>query len=270
MKTWFQFIVSRSFRRHLVALALVWVIVIGGAWFFLHQYSRSNEVTELPDLRGERLQDVTAALEAMGLEAVHLDSVYSQKGRPFEVVEQLPAPGSEIKPDRKVYLTTFRSMPPNETLGVEEGMDVRVARIRLENKGFVVVEVEEANIALVGRVVRVESKRGKVLRPEARLPRGTTVRLVIGRTTNERVPMPRLLGLSLDSVRSALIQGRLSLGLVEYSESCEDEDDSLDALVIEQHLPPTLDASVAAGTEIDIYLGLKGDQPRRGSAENSP
>lgn len=263
MKTWFQFLVSRSFRRHLVALAVVWLLVVGGTWVFLQQYSRSGEVLELPDLSGMTLSEAQDLLSEQGLEAVHLDSVFSAKGRPFEVIEQLPPAGSPIKPDRKVYLTTYRADPPNETLGVEEGMDVRVARIRLENKGFVVKEVEEPNVALVGRVVRVESARRHVLKPDARLPRGTSVRLVIGRTTNERVAMPDLVGLSLDSARVALIRGRLSLGLIEYSESCEDADDSAEAVVIEQHVAPNEQAILPAGTEIDLYMGRNGDAPRQ-------
>jgi beta-lactam-binding protein with PASTA domain len=270
MKTWLQFLVSRSFRRHLLTLVVIWAVVVASAWIFLKAYSRQGEVVELPDLRGVTLQEAQALLAESGLQAVHLDSVYSRDARPFEVVEQLPPPASPIKPDRNVYLTTYRSLPPNELLGVEEGMDARVARIRLENKGFEIEEVEEANIALVGRVVRVESARRKVLQPDARLPRGTTIRLVIGRTTNERVPMPNLVGLSLDSVRAELIRGRLSLGLVEYSESCEDADDSLEALVIDQHLPPTEDAVVPAGTEIDVYLGLSSDASRRAPAVDAP
>ena len=262
MNTWLQFFQSRSFRRHLLAIAVIWFVVVGSAWIYLNAYSRRGEVLELPDLRGMTLDEATAVLEAAGLQAIHLDSVYNRKGRPFEVVEQLPAAASAIKPDRQVYLTTYRSLPPNELLGVEEGMDARVARIRLENKGFEIEEVGEANIALVGRVVRVESARRRVLQPDARLPRGTKVRLVVGRTTNERVPMPNLVGLSLDSVRAQLIRGRLSLGLVEYSESCEDENDSMDARVIDQHLPPTEEAVVPAGTEIDVYLGLESDAPR--------
>jgi len=270
MKTWFQFLVSASFRRHLLLIAIVWFVVVGVAWIFLNAYSRRGEVIQLPDLRGMTLIEAKEILESRGLEMVHLDSVYSSKGRPFEIIEQLPSASSAIKPDRQVYLTTYRSLPPNETLGVEEGMDVRVARIRLENKGFQIEEVEEANVALVGRVVRVESKHNRALKPDARLPRGTSLRLVVGRTTNERVPMPNLIGLSLDSARSCLINARLSLGLVEYGERCEDAADSLNALVIEQHLPPSSEAVVLAGTEIDLYLGLRSDRSRKNGLDQNP
>lgn len=270
MKTWLHFFISRSFRRHLVALVVVWCVVVGSAWVFLNAFSRRGEVVELPDLKGMTLKEATEVLQGAGLEAIHLDSVYNRKGRAFEVVEQLPPAASPTKPGRKVYLTTYRSLPPNEVLAVEEGMDARVARIRLENKGFLIEEVGEANIALVGRVVRVESTRRNVLAPDARLPRGSTVRLVVGQTTNERVPMPDLVGLPLDSVRARLIRGRLSLGLVEYSESCEDGGDSADAVVLDQHLPPTEDAVVPAGTEIDVYLGLESDAPRRSTAVDTP
>ena len=45
-------------------------------------------------------------------------------------------PESEVKGTRNVYLTVYRSTPPNERLEIEEGMDAGVARILLDVKGF--------------------------------------------------------------------------------------------------------------------------------------
>jgi beta-lactam-binding protein with PASTA domain len=148
-------------------------------------------------------------------------------------------------------------------VGVREGQELGIARIILENKGFEVEEVLEPNVALVGRVIRIENDQGAVLDSEQRLPRGSLLRLVSGTTTNERVGVPNLLGLNLSEVRARLVKAKLSLGLVEYAESVEDEGDSLRAKVLEQHLKPTTQRSIAAGTEIDLYLGLRWDSGRQ-------
>ena len=50
---------------------------------------------------------------------------------------------------------------------------------------------------------------------------------------------------------------------VEYAASVEDDGDSLRAKVLEQHLEPSDMKTVAAGTEIDLYLGLRWDSGRQ-------
>ena len=47
-----------------------------------------------------------------------------------------PDSRNEVKGMRNVYLTVYRATPPNEEVGIEEGMDPGVARILLEMKGF--------------------------------------------------------------------------------------------------------------------------------------
>lgn len=218
---------------------------------------------EVPEIRGLLLQDAEQALMSQGLEIVHLDSVYSREGRAFEVIEQMPPSGSGIKSGRKIYVSTYRSTPPNERVGVREGQDLNLARIVLENKGFRVEEREEPNIALVGRVIRVENRKGFLLSEDSRIPRGSQVRLISGTTADELVGIPDLIGQSLDSARHQLTRARLSLGLVEYSSSCEDTSDSLKARVLHQHLAASNDRTVPAGTELDLYLGLSGDNANR-------
>lgn len=263
MKKWLLFLFSRAFIRSLVRLGGVWLLILGGLWFYLKFYSRPDAIQTLPNLKGMHLVEAQEMLMAIGLETIHLDSIYSRNGRPFEVIEQVPEPNSKIKSGRIVYVTTYRSTPPFEKVGVREGQEPGIARIILENKGFEVEEVLEPNVALVGRVIRIENDQGAVLDSEQRLPRGSLLRLVSGTTTNERVGVPNLLGLNLSEVRARLVKAKLSLGLVEYAESVEDEGDSLRAKVLEQHLKPTTQRSIAAGTEIDLYLGLRWDSGRQ-------
>jgi beta-lactam-binding protein with PASTA domain len=268
MKVWLKFVFSRTFLRTVYRLGWVWAIVLGGMWVFLHFYSRHGESMEVPEIRGLLLQEATGSLIALGLEVIHLDSVYSREGRAFEVIEQMPPPGSGIKSGRKIYVSTYRSTPPNERVGVSEGQDLSIARIILENKGFQVEERMEPNVSLVGRVIRVENRRGNMLSVDSRIPRGSRVRLISGTTTDELVSIPNLVGQPLDSARHQLTRAQLSLGLVEYSTSCEDASDSLNSRVLNQHLRASNVKKVPAGTELDLYLGLPGDPSKRGPRNN--
>lgn len=262
MKKWLQFIFSRHFIQSVWRLGLVWVMIVGAVWIWLRVYTDPGATQELPDVRGLTFSEAQEALQELGVSPIHLDSIYNRKGRPFEVIDQVPPPGSKIKSGRRVYLTTYRGTPPFEQIGIQEGQDPGIARIMLENRGFEVVELTEPNLTLVGRVVRVENAKGNLLRPTDRLPRGTVIHIISGTTTNEQVAVPNLMSLTLEEARQVLLEARLSLGLVEYSSSVESAADSLIARVIQQHLPPTSSPSVAAGTELDLYLGLRWEQRR--------
>lgn len=257
-----KFLFTRAFLRTALRIAAAWLLLLLGTWFYLHFYSRHGERLDMPDLRGMTYAQAAEACAGLGLEVVHLDSIYADNGKPFHVLEQVPPPGSGIKSGRNIYLTTYRSLPPAERVGVEEGQDLSVARIILENNGFKLTEIAEPNVSLVNRVIRLEDAKGRTLSADDRLKRGSKVTLFYGRTTSQKVAVPDLTGLSLDSARATLRRGLLGLGLVEYSLEIEDEGDSLDAVVIEQHPLPTESAVVPAGTELDLYLGEEGESPR--------
>lgn len=262
MKQWFRYMFSRAFVRTAFRLGVVWLVLLGGLWIYLKVYTQPGSTRVMPQLTGTTIQAAEDELDGLGLIPVHLDSIYSRTGRPFEVIDQVPPPNAKIKAGRKVYLTTYRSTPPYERLGIEEGQDPGIARILLENKGFEVEEVLEPNVALVGRVIRMEDAKGRPLSADSRRPKGTKVVLVSGTTTRELVGVPDLKGMTLVEARAALMESKLSVGLVEYAESVEDASDSSRAKVLEQHLLPTLEKTVPAGTELDLYLGLRWDRGR--------
>ena len=77
MKQWFLFLFSRSFFKSLVRLGAVWLFMIGGLWFYLKFYSRPGAIQDLPNLKGITLNEVQKKLDSLGLETIHLDSIYS-------------------------------------------------------------------------------------------------------------------------------------------------------------------------------------------------
>mgnify|MGYP001204812095 FL=1 len=262
MKQWFRYIFSRSFPRTVFRLGMAWILLLGALWIYLKVYTQPGSTRVVPALLGVTLQEASDTLSVLGLIPVHLDSIYSRNGRPFEVVDQVPVTDSKIKSGRKVYLTTYRSTPPYERLSIEEGQDPGVARIILENKGFDVDEAFEPNVALVGRVIRMEDKLGNTLEPDDRRPKGTEVILISGTTTRELVGVPNVRGLTLKEARASLLEAKLSIGLVEFAESVEEASDSARAKVLEQHLLPSRNKAVPAGTALDLYLGLRWDRGR--------
>lgn len=250
-----RFIFSRSFLKNLLIALLFLLVVPAIGYLLLNWYTAHGENTVVPDVRGLELEAAGQTLDETFLQYLVVDSVFFEGGTPGAVFEQNPPPFAEVKENRVVYLTVYRSTPPAEAIKVEEGMSERVAEIILQNKGFKFEKQYEDHVYLAGMVVKV-MHRGKVLQANDQLVRGEKVVLVIGKRSDERISVPDLRGLSLDSAQQVLNRIRLSVGTALYDRSVETEQDSLDARVYKQ-LPAADDEKpIPVGTPIDLFLGL--------------
>lgn len=247
-----NFLFSKAFILTIVSVGFAWLVLIGMSMVSLQVNSRPWSERTVPNLLNLSLDSAFSMLAELDLEAIHLDSVYNASGIPGSILEQTPKEGSLVKSGRPVYLTTYRITPPSESISINEGQDSRLAKIILERKGFVVDLVEEPNIVLEGKVVRVESK-GFTLSSEDRIPRGSSLVLVVGKSSQVKVRIPYLLGLSLSEATSKLTESFLSLGYVEYSDSVITFSDTANARVFRQ-FPSSSRGRVNAGTSIDVSL----------------
>lgn len=243
--------------RWLMKLVGVWVVVLTVSWFLLQSYSRRGDVISVPDVRGMEREAAMEALEDAGLEPMHLDSVYKDGADPHHVADQVPPPGSQIKGGRLVYLTTYRSQPPSESIGVKEGQDLAVARIILQNKGFRLTEVPEPHTTLTNKVIRIMDSRGRTVSSGSRYPRGASLTIVYGSADGGRVTVPSVLGLSWSAARDSLLQGRLAIGLVSLTaRATAAGGDTTNLRVVRFDVASGGGSEVPAGTEVDVELGL--------------
>jgi beta-lactam-binding protein with PASTA domain len=243
--------------RWTLKLVGVWVVVLTASWFLLQWYSRRGDVISVPDVRGMEREAAVEALEEAGLEPMQLDSVYKDGAEPHHVADQVPPPGSQIKGGRLVYLTTYRALPPSESIGVKEGQDLAVARIILQNKGFRITEVAEPHTTLLNKVIRITDARGRTVSSGSRYPRGASLTVVYGSADGGRVQVPALLGLSYSAARDSLLLNRLALGLVSLSaRATAAGGDTTNLRVTRFDVSSGTGSEVPAGTEVDLELGL--------------
>ena len=78
----------RTLSKHLFGIALTWVVVLVGTFLLLRWYSQPSAEREVPSLEGMAKMEAQDALEALELEAVWQDSIYSSTGEPGAVVAQ--------------------------------------------------------------------------------------------------------------------------------------------------------------------------------------
>lgn len=244
----------KSLAKHLGGIALTWAVVLVGTLMLLRGYSQPEAKREVPALAGLTQAQASESLQALGLEAVWQDSIYAPSGTPGAVVEQHPPAGSAVKVGRKVLLTTYRVTPPSEQVAIEEGQDAKLAERILTTRGFRVSVVEEPNKLLAGKVIRVEHD-GKAIGIEARYPKGTRLKLVVGVAGAKDVRVPWLVGLSLKDATGILGRRNLALGHVGYQDDVVTALDSTLAVVVSQDVSPGDQLYVREGTAIDLYLG---------------
>ena len=244
----------KSLFKHATGIALTWVVVLVVLMAWMRSYSQPSAQREVPDVVSMSRENATMTLEELGLQAIWQDSIYAAQGEPGAVVEQHPPAGSSVKVGRKVLLTTYRITPPSESIAVQEGQDARLAERILTNRGFDVKLKQEVNSLLAGKVIRVESE-GKKLATEDRLPKGSSLVLVVGARGRKMVRVPWLMGLSLKDAKGVLSRRNLALGYVEYGQDIQTALDSNLAVVVDQDANPADRPQVKEGTAIDLYLG---------------
>jgi beta-lactam-binding protein with PASTA domain len=208
----FDFITKRPLWVNILAgLGLLAVVVI----LFLQLLgwiTRHGEYMKVPAVLGKKTKEAVAELEKLGFEVVIQDSVYREEEKKGTVLKQLPDPNSTVKVNRKVFLTVNRETLPMIEMPLLEGKTL----------GFALDILERSHLKLGDTTFRADFMRGSVLEQfylgkriasGSKIPWGSKISLVVGSGLNsEQVPVPNLLGLTMEEARIVLEQNGLILG----------------------------------------------------------
>ena len=101
-----KYIFSKYFFKQLfkaIVLTLFFVLVL---YFYLNITTNHNKYINVPELKGVNLNKAKVILEENNLSYIILDSaLYNPDYPKFSVLEQLPKSNSQVKKNRKIYLT---------------------------------------------------------------------------------------------------------------------------------------------------------------------
>lgn len=247
-----RFLRSKTFAVN--AVIIVFVAIAGlyllNGW--LGAITDHGEVVVVPDLTTYSLEEVDETLTELSLSWEVLDSSeFDRSVPPGAVVGQYPDAGSEVKRDRTIKLTlnplNERKLPLPDVLDIPN-ID---AAYRLESRGFNVGQIRYVPDIGKDNVLAVEV-RGEEVEPGTLFEKGTTFDLVLGMgLSSERVSVPMLFGLKLDSARYILRSRMLNVGAVLFDEEVSD---STAAVVYKQTPQPTLDRVIRMGDAVDLWM----------------
>lgn len=252
-----EFILSKIFRKHLLAALLLTLVLLWLTMQLLSLYTHRGESLAIPDFTGMTISEAKQAAKKMDLRFETEDSVYRAGKRPGTILMQNPGAGHKIKSGRLIYVTLVSSVPGQEEVPKLTDISLRQARVLLESKGFAVGRIEFIPSEFNDLVLEQKNNGIQIL-PGVKLDNGATIDLVVGQSTgNGETFVPDFSGLSLAEVINLLNVRQLQSGSIQYDASVTNLADSMSARVISQFPQADSTLFVPAGSSINLVLSTQ-------------
>jgi eukaryotic-like serine/threonine-protein kinase len=180
---------------------------------YLPLYTNHGETVSVPDLSDYDINQTMKILNETGLQyEVSPDSGFSTEKPPLSVLKQIPAPNSQVKSGRKIYLTlNARNAPmlkmPNLVNTPLKNVQEILANMGLERGDIVYVPDIGTNVVL-------EQKYRGINIPEGfEVPKGARIDFVVGDGLgNQILAVPSLIGMEEEDAEFVLLGSGLRVG----------------------------------------------------------
>lgn len=175
----FRFIFSKRFLKHLglvigIGLVLLWFTSLWLGWYTGHK-----NYIQVPDLKGKLIGEVMNDEQYSDFQFVLIDSVYESGVPPGTVVSQEPLMNSNVKHNRKIYLTVVSSVPDMVTMPDLKYLTLRQATSMLESYGLKLGTLSYTR-SFDQDAVQAQYFEGKQVKAGTRLYKGSIIDLVVG------------------------------------------------------------------------------------------
>ncbi len=176
----FQFIRSKRFFKQVamaVLVTLVFVFLL--KWWFGVTTNHDHKI-QVPDFQKVTLEEVAKKLKELDLRFEVIDSASYNPDYPnTSVIEQNPEAGEFVKENRKIYLTLNPSKYRDVVLPDLNGRTKRQAMTHLRSIGFKIGTL--TYVKDIGKdVVRGMRHNGEKIQPGKKLPKNSTIDLILG------------------------------------------------------------------------------------------
>ena len=249
-KFWKETIGGFVLKNVLIASGII-VVLAWGALIAVDFYTHHGELLVIPDLRGSNVEEAEQILANKGLYAQVIDSVYVRNKKQGAIIEQIPAPNSNVKSNRPVYIIINSRKARQVTLPEISEVSYRQADAMLQSVGLSVANVEYAPSEFKDLVIEIKL-HGRTIFPGTRIPEGSAVVLVVGNGSGvaESKAVPSLKGIGLDEANLKANEGSFQIGVVEYDVPPSGNE----AKYIIYRQRPAAGSSLPVGGKIDVYL----------------
>ncbi|OSY87835.1 serine/threonine protein kinase [Tenacibaculum holothuriorum] len=177
----FQFLKSKTFFIQLAIAVVATLLFVFLLKWWLGITTNHSQKIEVPNLHKMSLADVEKKLEELNLDFIVIDSASYNPNYPKKsVIEQNPEVGDFVKERRKIYLTLNPSKYRDVAIPDLNGRTQRQATTHLRSIGFKVGD-KVTYVPDIGKnVVRGLKFNGERIQPGQKLPKQSTINLILG------------------------------------------------------------------------------------------
>ena len=244
-----QFIFSKHFLKQLVYAVSLSVILVWGALKLLDLYTLHGRMILVPDLENLQAEEAKDMLSDKDLRWFVNDSIFDNTREKGSVALQDPAPGTEVKRNRTVYLTTVAVLPEKVPMPDLIDLSRRQAVAMLETHGLAVGRIEYRPDIARNAVLEQKYNEGAI-EPGSPIAKGTAINLVLGEGLGENIAIvPFIVGMTPEEAARTLISASLNMGTeVFMGDSTENP-----RVYIQEPDPLDEPAYLQAGSAVDVF-----------------
>ena len=251
-----NFILSKLFLKNLGIAILIAFSIIMILLLWLNIYTRHGQSLSVPDFFGLTIDETTALAKKSKMRYQVVDSIYTTLVPRGCIAEQNPKPGSRVKKWRNIALTINAFRP--EMVAIPDLIDLplRQAIALIEGSGLIMGTLRyKPDLSI--NVVLSQLYNGKEIAANDSVQKGSVIDLVLGKgLSNQRTPVPDLIGMTLEPARDRIFSASLNLGTYIYDNTIHSGKDSLNAFVYKQNPEFKEDATLQLGSSIYLWMTM--------------
>jgi eukaryotic-like serine/threonine-protein kinase len=232
-----------------VVLVLLAIAVLYFFFGFLPGKTNHGETITVPDLQGLSIDNVESYVTQRNLRYEVNDSTYSEDFPPLTILKQYPSAGSKVKEGRKIFISVNRVAPPSVPIpDLINQSSLRNAEAVLKSNELKRGRINYKPSPFLNLVLEMHYD-GKPITPGLRVPKGSTIDLVVGNGySRSNIPTPDLIGQDYGDASFIILGSSLKIGQVTVEGDTTNET----TIVIRQQ--PESGQEIKLGDPVDLWI----------------
>jgi beta-lactam-binding protein with PASTA domain len=248
-----MFLKANSKKDVLIHIGIILSISLALIFFFFYVYlpisTNHGETIQVPELKGKTLEQIESILSEKNLRYQVNDSSYIAGAVPFSIISQHPLAGSEVKANRKIYVTVTAKNPPMVPMPELKDKSLKAAEMELKSRDLILGETKQVPSPFANLVIR-QYLNGTEISAGTHLPKGSKITLDVGNgAMTSEIELPNVVGMNIDDAKALLIEQGLLIGL-EKREQVSDKDKDV---IIKQKPEYKMGSKINMGESVDLW-----------------
>lgn len=250
MKKFISILKKRPLIFSIVFAGIIFFVVIWAMFAWMHSFTRHEEFVQVPDFQNLKTAQLGEFSSDKEIRYTIVDSLWDPQKPKGIVLRQDPAPGTQVKAGRMIYLYTTSVVPPMVAMPKLEDLSKRQAEYICEGYGLKAV-FKEVDDPHRGAIV-MQLYKGKRIEPGTPIEKGQEIVLHVGKgeESTSDISVPSLIGLTFRQARGKLIDMQLDWMVIPD----EGVKDTLNAIVYEQNPAPGSGKKIIPGSTVDLRV----------------